>query len=363
MPAPGASPPTCSWPISCPRRWRRQLARNPRAGGGPGIAGAERADRLGADHRGRGDGGQPAGAGAPRDRHPRSRGGRRGRPSRRRHLPGRRHPRAGGRLHRRAEPRAAHRRHRAATPRRSGCTTSSGAPASSATPATGSTTTRPGSSRWRRRRGCTGTRRRCGCGCSRVDRAPVALSLDPAPLARSCVRMSTPPASTWTCRQAGPPIGRLRLVFGLTALFMVVEAVGGWLAGSLALLADAGHMLTDVGALGLTLLTAWIARRPADQTQDLRLSPVGDPGRAGQWRRCSSESRRWWCSRPSSRIEQPGADPGRPVPGGGRGRPAGERGRRSGCCTAATTSISTPAAPTSNPGRPAGFGRGGDRRR
>jgi cobalt-zinc-cadmium efflux system protein len=48
---------------------------------------------------------------------------------------------------------------------------------------------------------------------------------------------------------------------------MVVEAAGGWLAGSLALLADAGHMLTDVGALGLTLLTAWIARRPADQSK------------------------------------------------------------------------------------------------
>ncbi len=48
---------------------------------------------------------------------------------------------------------------------------------------------------------------------------------------------------------------------------MVVEAIGGWLAGSLALLADAGHMLTDVGALGLALLTAWIARRPADQTK------------------------------------------------------------------------------------------------
>ncbi|MDH4347391.1 MAG: cation transporter, partial [Gemmatimonadota bacterium] len=48
-------------------------------------------------------------------------------------------------------------------------------------------------------------------------------------------------------------LGRLGLVFGLTFVFMVVEAVGGWLAGSLALLADAGHMLTDVGALGLTL--------------------------------------------------------------------------------------------------------------
>jgi cobalt-zinc-cadmium efflux system protein len=65
-------------------------------------------------------------------------------------------------------------------------------------------------------------------------------------------------------RSASAPLGRLLAVFWITATFMVVEAVGGWLSGSLALLADAGHMLTDVGALGLTLLTAWIARRPAD---------------------------------------------------------------------------------------------------
>ena len=53
----------------------------------------------------------------------------------------------------------------------------------------------------------------------------------------------------------------------LTGVFMVVEAVGGWFAGSLALLADAGHMFTDVGALGLSLLTAWIAQRPADHSK------------------------------------------------------------------------------------------------
>lgn len=53
-------------------------------------------------------------------------------------------------------------------------------------------------------------------------------------------------------------------MLALTAVFMLVEAGGGWLSGSLALLADAGHMLTDVGALGLSLLTASIARRPAD---------------------------------------------------------------------------------------------------
>ena len=48
---------------------------------------------------------------------------------------------------------------------------------------------------------------------------------------------------------------------------MVVEAVGGWISGSLALLADAGHMLADVGALALAALTSWIARRPADDAK------------------------------------------------------------------------------------------------
>lgn len=63
------------------------------------------------------------------------------------------------------------------------------------------------------------------------------------------------------------PARRLAWVLGITAAFLVLEAVGGWLSGSLALLADAGHALTDVGALGLALLTAWIARRPASQTK------------------------------------------------------------------------------------------------
>lgn len=58
---------------------------------------------------------------------------------------------------------------------------------------------------------------------------------------------------------------RLAWVLALTAVFMVVEAAGGWLAGSLALLADAGHMLTDVAALGLSLVTARLAERPADE--------------------------------------------------------------------------------------------------
>jgi cobalt-zinc-cadmium efflux system protein len=45
---------------------------------------------------------------------------------------------------------------------------------------------------------------------------------------------------------------------------MFAEAIGGWLTNSLALLADAGHMLTDVAALALTLAAIWFAARPAN---------------------------------------------------------------------------------------------------
>jgi cobalt-zinc-cadmium efflux system protein len=50
----------------------------------------------------------------------------------------------------------------------------------------------------------------------------------------------------------------------LTGTFMVAEIVGGLLAGSLALLADAGHMLTDFASLSLAWLGFRLARRPAD---------------------------------------------------------------------------------------------------
>src|SRR6059036_477844 len=56
---------------------------------------------------------------------------------------------------------------------------------------------------------------------------------------------------------------RLALVLGISGMVMLVEAVGGWVAHSLALLSDAGHLLADVGALGLSLGVAYLARRPA----------------------------------------------------------------------------------------------------
>lgn len=56
---------------------------------------------------------------------------------------------------------------------------------------------------------------------------------------------------------------KLTMVLVLTAIYMIAEAVGGWWTGSLALLADAGHMLTDVAALTLALTAAWFSSRPA----------------------------------------------------------------------------------------------------
>ena len=55
---------------------------------------------------------------------------------------------------------------------------------------------------------------------------------------------------------------RLVVVLVLTAIYMLAEAIGGWLSHSLALLADAGHMLSDVAALALSLFAVWISRKP-----------------------------------------------------------------------------------------------------
>jgi cobalt-zinc-cadmium efflux system protein len=58
--------------------------------------------------------------------------------------------------------------------------------------------------------------------------------------------------------------GRLAFAFALTCVILVVEALGGWWSGSLALLADAAHMLVDAGALALAWAAAVYALKPAD---------------------------------------------------------------------------------------------------
>lgn len=55
----------------------------------------------------------------------------------------------------------------------------------------------------------------------------------------------------------------LAMVFCLTFVYLIVEVIGGLWTGSLALLADAGHMLTDVVGVGLALLAIWFAEKPA----------------------------------------------------------------------------------------------------
>ena len=62
---------------------------------------------------------------------------------------------------------------------------------------------------------------------------------------------------------AGANRGRLGAVFAITLVVFLIELAGGFLSNSLALLADAGHMFTDVVGIGLALGAIWFAGRPA----------------------------------------------------------------------------------------------------
>jgi cobalt-zinc-cadmium efflux system protein len=64
--------------------------------------------------------------------------------------------------------------------------------------------------------------------------------------------------------QASSTRRRLGWALAITTTFMALEVIGGLVSGSLALLADAGHMLTDAGALALAWLAARLAMRPAN---------------------------------------------------------------------------------------------------
>ena len=142
------------------------------------------------------------------------------------------------------------------------------------------------------------------------------------------------------------PMPRLWVVLGLTGTFMVLEAVGGWLSGSLALLADAGHMLTDVGALALSLLTAWIAQRPADANKtygylrwEILAALVNGAalfGIAG-----------WVVVEAVAADPAPRAHPTGPVSGRRRGGPGGQPDQPGHAPWRRETEASTPGAPTS----------------
>lgn len=59
----------------------------------------------------------------------------------------------------------------------------------------------------------------------------------------------------------------MRTGLAVSSILCVAELVGGWLTNSLALLTDAAHMFTDVGALVLTLFALWVAARPASESK------------------------------------------------------------------------------------------------
>jgi cobalt-zinc-cadmium efflux system protein len=75
--------------------------------------------------------------------------------------------------------------------------------------------------------------------------------------------------------QAGDNSSRLRLALGLTVAVLLVELAGGLLSHSLALLSDAGHVLTDVFALGLAWFAIEQAKRPADPRRTYGYHRVG----------------------------------------------------------------------------------------
>ena len=93
---------------------------------------------------------------------------------------------------------------------------------------------------------------------------------------------------------------RLLLTLILAAGYMVAEIVGGLLSNSLALLADAGHMFSDVASLALSVFAIWIAARPA--VRNARLGTTAPRF----WRRWSMEQR-WLLFRFLS-FTKPGTD-------------------------------------------------------
>ncbi len=63
--------------------------------------------------------------------------------------------------------------------------------------------------------------------------------------------------------EGGGNVRALTTVLVLTTTFLIVEVVGGLLTGSLALLADAGHMASDSASIGLALFAFWLSAKPA----------------------------------------------------------------------------------------------------
>ena len=84
-------------------------------------------------------------------------------------------------------------------------------------------------------------------------------------------------------RTAARNVGRLWIALALTLTFVVVEAITAFVAGSLALLSDAAHMLTDGVAIALALGSIVVANRASQRgLAHVRVVPARDPGLVGE---------------------------------------------------------------------------------
>ena len=123
------------------------------------------------------------------------------------------------------------------------------------------------------------------------------------PWARAWAR---PPRGRRGWRRSGGRIGcGCCFALVLTGTIALAEAVGGWLTNSLALLSDAGHMLTDVSALAAEPAGALVRGQAGGPEEDVRLLPDGDPQRARSTACCC------WAS-PASSSTRPGSASARP---------------------------------------------------
>ena len=68
---------------------------------------------------------------------------------------------------------------------------------------------------------------------------------------------------------------RLMLSLSLTLFILLAEVIGGFISNSLALLSDAGHVLTDTFALGLSMIAARVSRKPSDARATFGYQRVG----------------------------------------------------------------------------------------
>ncbi|MBB1246648.1 cation transporter [Streptomyces durbertensis] len=81
-----------------------------------------------------------------------------------------------------------------------------------------------------------------------------------------------PPPAASTGTAAAAYVGRLRIALGIALALLAAEAIGAWLTGSLALLADAGHVATDVVGVGMALTAIHFANRPAGRGRTFGLA-------------------------------------------------------------------------------------------